>query len=79
MLALSKIGRSSLSPRVTRVAAASQRSFWSSGGSTEVKMEVAKPTDEMVSISDAEDLLRAGIRSIGYNEQDTEVMKDASA
>ena len=51
---------------------AARRNFWSSSSP-----EPVKETDELVAIPEVEKLLRDGIRSIGYNNADTEVMKDA--
>ena len=62
-------------PSTRVVPAVARRAFWASASSP----EPVAATDELVAVPEVERLLRAGIRSIGYNEQDTEVMKDASA
>merc|ERR1719424_2066656 len=60
------------SARSAAVSAARPRGFWSSSSP-----EPVKETDELVPLQECEQLLRDGIRSIGYNDADTEVMKDA--
>lgn len=74
---LSNALRSQSVRAATRVHSASagcavRRNFWSSSSP-----EPVKETDELVAIPEVEKLLRDGIRSIGYNNADTEVMKDA--
>ena len=75
MLAVRSIRTARVVARITApyAPAAADRSFWSSSS----KPEPVNDTDELVAIPEVETLLRDGIRSIGYNDADTEVMKDA--